>query len=285
MYLAKYRTDGGPARVGRVEGQELVPVSFSQNVTSLSDILEQTNPRETAMSLSDTPKSRIPLSDVQLLAPIDFQEVWAAGVTYVRSKAARMEESESAASCYDRVYEAARPELFLKATPHRVVGPNQPIRIRQDSQWNVPEPELTLVLNSRNEIVGFTVGNDVSSRDIEGENPLYLPQAKVYDQSCAIGPWITLADTIENRSELSIILVVRRNDSVAFQGKTSIARMARSFEDLVRWLTLENSFPQGAFLMTGTGVVPDPEFTLKKNDLVDITIDQMGTLSNPVVQR
>ena len=164
----------------------------------------------------------IPLAQVRWLPPIDEQEVWAAGVTYKRSKTARMEESEAAASCYDRVYESARPELFMKATPHRVRGHGQSLRIRKDATWNVPEPELTLVLNSRLEIVGYTVGNDMSSRDIEGDNPLYLPQAKVYDDCCGLGPWITLADAMPERNSIGIALSIDRDETTVFQGETNV---------------------------------------------------------------
>ncbi|MGE0758538.1 MAG: fumarylacetoacetate hydrolase family protein, partial [Pirellulaceae bacterium] len=177
-----------------------------------------------------------------------------------------------------------RPELFLKATPHRVAGPRQPLRIRVDATWNVPEPELTLVLNSRLKLVGFTVGNDMSSRDIEGDNPLYLPQAKVYNQCCGLGPWITLAQAMPPPEQIGIHLAIRRGGATVFAGDTSVAQMARTFEDLISWLGRDNSFPQGAFLLTGTGIVPDSDFTLHAGDTVDISIDGIGTLSNPVVQ-
>jgi 2-dehydro-3-deoxy-D-arabinonate dehydratase len=223
------------------------------------------------------------LADAALLAPIDCQEVWAAGVTYKRSKTARMEESQSAATLYDRVYASERPELFFKATPHRVAGPNQPLRIRRDSKWNVPEPELTLVLSSRMKLVGLTIGNDMSSRDIEGENPLYLPQAKCYDACCGLGPWITLGEpTIP--LELGIRLAVRRAGRIVFEGSSSTAQMARSLEELIGWLGRDNSFPNGVFLLTGTGVVPDNDFTLLAADVVEISIDGLGTLVNPIVQ-
>jgi 2-dehydro-3-deoxy-D-arabinonate dehydratase len=195
-----------------------------------------------------------------------------------------MEESEAAASCYDRVYSSPRPELFFKATPHRVAGPGQPLRIRADSNWNVPEPEITLVLNSRLKLIGFTVGNDMSSRDIEGENPLYLPQAKVYNACCGLGPCITLAGAMPPVESIHIRLVIRRAGEVAFAGATSVAKMARSFDDLIRWLGRDNSFPHGAFLLTGTGVVPERDFTLQPGDLVAVSIDGIGTLTNPIVQ-
>ena len=226
----------------------------------------------------------IPVSDVQWLPPIDAQEVWAAGVTYKRSQTARMEESEAAASCYDRVYTAARPEIFFKATPSRVRGQNGPLRIRSDATWNVPEPELALVINNRGAIVGYTIGNDMSSRDIEGDNPLYLPQAKMYNECCGLGPWIALADDMPARESIGIHLQIVRNNEVVFEGNTSVSQMARKLEDLVQWLMRDNDMPNGAFLLTGTGVVPDSSFTLAKNDSVRISIDGIGTLVNTIVQ-
>jgi 2-dehydro-3-deoxy-D-arabinonate dehydratase len=219
-----------------------------------------------------------------LLAPIDAQEVWAAGVTYRRSQVARMEESQGAAAFYDRVYAADRPELFFKATPHRVAGPGEPVRIRQDARWNVPEPELALVLNSRLQLVGYTIGNDMSSRDIEGENPLYLPQAKLYSACCGLGPWITLASAMPPAESIEIHLEVERQGAPAFRGATSVAQMARTFGELIGWLARDNEFPHGAVLLTGTGVVPADDFTLLAGDIVRITISGIGTLENRVVQ-
>ena len=193
-------------------------------------------------------------------------------------------ESEAAASCYDRVYSSPRPELFFKATPHRVAGPGEPLRIRSDSAWNVPEPEITLALNSRLQLVGFTVGNDMSSRDIEGENPLYLPQAKVYNACCGLGPCITLAGAMPPADAIHIRLVIRRAGEVVFAGTTSVAKMARTFDELIQWLGRDNSFPKGAFLLTGTGIVPERDFTLQPGDWVAISIDGIGTLTNPIVQ-
>ena len=195
-----------------------------------------------------------------------------------------MEESEAAASCYDRVYEADRPELFFKATPHRVVGPGQPIRIRQDATWNVPEPEVTLVMNSRLELKGITVGNDMSSRDIEGENPLYLPQAKTYSQCCGVGPWITLLEDMPPVDQIGVRLRVLRNGGVVFDQSTSTGQMARSFEHLMGYLARDNTFPTGVYLLTGTGIVPDSDFTLQPADEVQIEVDGVGVLSNRVVQ-
>jgi 2-dehydro-3-deoxy-D-arabinonate dehydratase len=219
------------------------------------------------------------------LPPIGLQEVWAAGVTYLRSKVARMEESKGAGggTFYDRVYEADRPEIFFKATPHRVVGQDQPVRLRADSKWNVPEPELALLVNPRGKIIGYTIGNDMSSRDIEGENPLYLPQAKVYDGCCALGPCALLADPDEPLPrETEIRLEIRRGGATAFSGSTSLARMKRTFEELVGWLFRDNSFPNGVWLLTGTGVVPPDDFTLKTGDEIRITVEPIGTLRNVV---
>jgi len=284
MKLAKFRQSDGQFGVGRVEGDHILPFDLSAGqYRSLFEILEADNPYEAAEFLSreDEP---IPLEQLTLLPPIDDQEVWAAGVTYKRSKTARMEESTTAASCYDRVYASPRPELFFKATPHRVAGHGQALRIRTDSNWNVPEPELTLVLSSKLNLVGYTIGNDMSSRDIEGDNPLYLPQAKCYSQSCGLGPWITLAVGMPPRSEISIRLLVHRGGKIAYDGRTSVDQMARTFENLIGWLGRDNSFPTGAFLLTGTGIVPDSGFTLEADDIVEIKVDGIGTLLNPVVQ-
>jgi 2-dehydro-3-deoxy-D-arabinonate dehydratase len=247
----------------------------------LGDLLNGDDPVRMAHKLSRRAK-RVSLHDVSWLPPINRQEVWAAGVTYRRSEVARKEESQTASSFYDAVYRADRPELFFKATPHRVVGHEQPIRIRRDAKWNVPEPELTLVLNAKLAIVGYTIGNDVSSRDIEGENPLYLPQAKIYDGSCALGPCITLADPTLQPKDWSIRLRVVRGGAVVFQGETTVGQMARELSDLVSWLGRACHFPNGAFLLTGTGIVPPKDFTLAAGDRVEIDIDQIGTLRNHV---
>jgi len=230
-----------------------------------------------------SPAEEAQFDEQSLLPPIGSQEVWAAGVTYRRSREARMEESKDAGggSFYDRVYSAARPELFFKATPHRVVGHGQPVRLRGDSNWNVPEPELALVINSRGRIVGYTIGNDMSSRDIEGENPLYLPQAKVYDGCCALGPGLLISD-VPPGAATAIRIVIRRAGETAFEGQTSVGQMKRSFEELVGYLFRDNSFPNGCFLLTGTGVVPPDSFTLRKGDEVRITIEPIGTLVNSV---
>ena len=218
-----------------------------------------------------------------LLPPIHHQEVWAAGVTYYRSRSARMEESENAGGgdFYDRVYSAARPELFFKSTASRTVGPGGKVRIRKDAKWSVPEPELTLAINSSGKIIGYTIGNDMSSRDIEGENPLYLPQAKVYDGSCSLGPGILVTSAMPPDST-EIVLEIDREDRCAFAGCVKLSELKRKPETLVEYLFRDNSFPNGCFLMTGTGIVPPNEFTLQSGDRIRITIDPIGTLENEV---
>ncbi|WP_417734523.1 fumarylacetoacetate hydrolase family protein [Rosistilla oblonga] len=283
MKLAKFKQPNGLVAAGIVEGDSIQALDLSAGkFEALSDLLDA---KDIPAAVDYLPK-RDPhaLDSVQLLPPIDRQEVWAAGVTYKRSQTARMEESEAAASCYDRVYVADRPELFLKATPHRVRGDGQELRIRTDATWNVPEPEVTLVLNSRMQIVGYTIGNDMSSRDIEGENPLYLPQAKVYDQCAGLGPWITLSSDMPPREQMTIDLKIERGGEVVFEQSTDAAQMARGFEDLAGWLGRDNSFPNGAFLMTGTGIVPGSDFTLAAGDVVRISIAGIGTLTNSIVQ-
>src|SRR5215203_4446491 len=219
----------------------------------------------------------------KILPPIVSQEVWAAGVTYYRSRTARIEESQDAGGgdFYDRVYTAERPELFFKATPHRVAGPHQAVRIRRDSRWNVPEPELALVVTRHGRVVGYTVGNDMSSRDIEGENPLYLPQAKVYDRCCALGPCVLVAEEMLSPSTEIKMEIVRGGEKV-FEGATTLAQLRRTPESLVEFLFRDNSFPEGCFLLTGTGIVPPDEFTLQSRDEIRITIEHIGTLINTV---
>lgn len=216
------------------------------------------------------------------LAPIGDQEIWAAGVTYFRSKTARMEEAESAGGdvFYDKVYDADRPELFFKATPLRTRGHRDKVGIREDSSWDVPEPELTLAISSAGDVFGFTIGNDMSSRSIEGENPLYLPQAKVYTGSCAIGPCLYVGDA--PHPEATIRIEIRRGEHVVFEGQTHVSQLKRGFDELAGFLFRSNEFPKGAYLMTGTGIVPDSEFTLEADDEVSISIDGAGTLVNVV---
>lgn len=219
-----------------------------------------------------------------ILAPIGSrQELWACGVTYLRSKIGRQEESKDAGGgdFYARVYEADRPEVFFKATPHRVVGHNDKVRIRKDSTWDVPEPELTLVVSSSGKIIGYTIGNDMSSRSIEGENPLYLPQAKTYDACAALGPCIYLTEEPLDRNT-NIRLEINRNSETVFNGSIAISQIKRAFDELVSFVFRECSFPHGCLIMTGTGIVPESDFTLKSGDQIKISIDKIGTLVNDV---
>lgn len=222
-------------------------------------------------------------STIHPLAPMNSQEIWASGVTYLRSKKARMEESKDAGGgdFYDRVYDAERPEIFFKATAARTVGHLEKIRIRKDSHWNVPEPELTLFVNKYNKIAAYTIGNDVSSRDIEGENPLYLPQAKSYDKSAAIGPCLAIFENQIAR-DTEIQLEILRAGTTVFSQKTALNQMKRELPELVEYLTRECSFPTGCFLMTGTGIVPPDDFSMISGDIVQISIENIGTLINTV---
>ncbi|MEP7338988.1 MAG: fumarylacetoacetate hydrolase family protein [Acidobacteriota bacterium] len=274
-----YKTENGP--VLDYDGE------FYQLPENDWDVLLNRDDHDQVMTSMTRRATRLPDFDPQtdVLAPIGRQEVWAAGVTYFRSRTARMEESKDTGggSFYDRVYAADRPELFFKATPNRVAGTGEKVRIRSDSKWNVPEPELTLVINSLGQIIGYTVGNDMSSRDIEGENPLYLPQAKLYSQSCGLGPGILLS-TRPLEGSTKIELEIRRNDVTAFRGETDLSNLKRSPQELVEYLYRDNDFPYGCFLLTGTGIVPPDEFTLAVEDEIRITIDHIGTLVNYVMQ-
>lgn len=286
MKLARIRLNDGSQRVAVVHDNTVQPLDLTQidECHSLMDILNSADPSGLARFLLKPDTKVVESADVQFLAPIDQQEVWAAGVTYKRSQVARMEESESAASHYDKVYTADRPELFFKATPNRVSGPGQALRVRSDSSWSVPEPEFTLVINKHGKIVGYTIGNDMSARDIEGENPLYLPQAKFYKQCAGLGPCIQLAEGPLNQDAVDIQLEIRRGGKTISKDATKLSQMKRTPEELVAWLFRENELPNGAFLMTGTGIVPEDNFTLEDGDEVSITITGIGTLTNPIVK-
>lgn len=274
MPLRAYRTNDGP--VIQRDGV-FVRAGFAWD-----ELFAAANPSDWVRQF-DVGEPCSPQAVGRLLAPIGSQEVWAAGVTYYRSRTARMEESETAGGgdFYDRVYSAARPELFFKASPHRVVGHEGKVRIRDDSEWNVPEPELTLCVSAAGRIFGYTIGNDMSSRDIEGENPLYLPQAKVYDGCCALGPGLLLCDEPLG-PETEIGISIDRDGRQQFAGATQLSQMKRRPEELVEYLFRHNSFPFGCMLLTGTGIVPPSDFTLRRGDVIRITIEPIGTLENTV---
>lgn len=257
--------------------------TIAASASSWDDLVAHENLADRVLELiaRSQPVDAVPAGD--LLPPIGSQEVWAAGVTYYRSRNARMEESKVAGggNFYDRVYHAARPELFFKATPHRVVGPGAKVAIREDSFWSVPEPELALFISPQGKIAGYTIGNDMSSRDIEGENPLYLPQAKVYDRSCALGPCLLIADDpLPDTTEIKI--EIRRDGGAAFSGATTLNEMKRKPQELVEYLYRASSFPRGCFLLTGTGIVPPDSFTLRAGDEIEIAIPPIGVLINIV---
>jgi 2-dehydro-3-deoxy-D-arabinonate dehydratase len=281
MQLVKFTagSDKTP-QTGLLEQGRITPLARGDQ--ALSDILHATDPLRRVEQLRNSATGSLTVESVQLLAPIDDHEVWGAGVTYERSKIAREEESQRAATFYDLVHRAPRPELFFKATPNRVVGPGQAIRVRHDSKWCVPEPELALVLSPKLDLVGFTIGDDVSARDIEGENPLYLPQAKMYKACCALGPGITLRSAIADPRSLAIRLEIERDGTSVFDGQTTVAKMVRTFEELIGWLGRDNCFPNGVVLLTGTGLIPPDEFSLQTGDVVKMTMDGIGTLINPV---
>src|SRR4051812_14210045 len=285
MKLCRFETTkGGGVHIGCVTDANELQDLTSAGVSSVSDLLEKDDALDQLRKLAKQNLPRVALHDVRLLPPVERQEVWAVGVTYLRSKKARMEESDFSATAYDRVYEAPRPELFFKALPDKVVGPANNVGIRKDSRWNVPEPELAFVINSRGRIAGYTIGNDMSSRDIEGENLLYLPQAKIYNASCALGPAIRIgADESEART-WSIRLQIERQGKIVFEGETSVAKIKRTFDELVEYLFRSQSFPHGAVLLTGTGIVPADDFTLAENDSVRIEISGIGLLQNSVIQ-
>jgi 2-dehydro-3-deoxy-D-arabinonate dehydratase len=283
MRLCRFSAGGDSVRLGLVTDDDVVRDLSPAGLTSLTAVLESRDPAAAVRVAAHGPLPEFGLADVTLHAPVERQEVWAAGVTYLRSKKARMEESDFSATAYDRVYDAERPEIFFKSLADKVVPPGEPVGIRRDAVWNVPEPELALVLSSRRQIVGYTIGNDMSSRDIEGENLLYLPQAKTYHRSCALGPWIAMGAPEVAAREWTVELEIRRAGAAAFAGRTSIGQIKRPFDELADFLFRCQVFPYGAVLLTGTGVVPDESFTLAAGDEVVITISGVGTLSNPVM--
>jgi 2-dehydro-3-deoxy-D-arabinonate dehydratase len=283
MKLCRFANKTQMPRVGILTDDSKVVDLSSAGVSSITALLEKEDPASEVVKVSGAGLPSFALSGVRLLEPVERQEIWAAGVTYLRSKKARMDESEFSANAYDRVYEAERPELFFKSLPEKVSGPGGPIGIRRDARWSVPEPELALVLNSTGRVAGFTIGNDMSSRDIEGENLLYLPQAKVYRHSCAIGPCIRLAPSEAEARTWEIRVRIERNGQAVFSGETSVNQIKRRFDELAGFLFRSQEFPSGAILLTGTGVVPPDHFTLQAGDVVEIEITGIGVLRNQVL--
>ncbi len=283
MKLCRFIAATSPdVRIGLItNGQSVLDLSDA-GVHRMKVLIERANLADELMRLSQAGLADHPLDSIRLLTPVESQEVWAAGVTYFRSKQARMVESEFSANAYDRVYDAVRPEIFFKSLPEKVVSPGDAVGIRRDARWSVPEPELALVISSSGNIVGFTIGNDMSSRDIEGENLLYLPQAKVYTGSCAVGPWIVVGQTEDDARQWSIQLEIRREGEEVFAGETRAGNIKRPFNELVDYLFRSQKFPNGAVLLTGAGVVPPDSFALEAHDSVRITISGVGTLENPV---
>ncbi|MBI3869941.1 MAG: fumarylacetoacetate hydrolase family protein [Verrucomicrobia bacterium] len=280
--LVRFQQGRCHPQFGLLENDSIIDLGAA-GVERLAPLFNGGRAIEILSALSKQSLPRVALSETRLLAPIDQQEVWAAGVTYLRSKKARMEESDFSASAYDRVYEAPRPELFFKSLPAKVSGPGGPVGIRADAKWNVPEPELALVFNAKAQLIGFTAGNDMSSRDIEGENLLYLPQAKTYRHSCALGPCLVLGRSESEVREWPIRVTILRAGQAVFEGSTSVGQIKRTFLELGDYLFRSQEFPQGAVLLTGTGIVPPDAFTLAAGDKVRIEIGEAGVLENEVV--
>ncbi|MDP6678039.1 MAG: fumarylacetoacetate hydrolase family protein [Verrucomicrobiota bacterium] len=280
--ICRYLTTDNQVRIGLAKGEDTLLDLSPAGIESITALLESSDAAQRLANLGELPET--PLADVKLLSPIEVQEVWAAGVTYLRSKDARMEESDFSATAYDRVYDAPRPELFFKSLPEKVVACGEPVGIRTDANWSVPEPELVLMMNSRGEIAGYAVGNDMSSRDIEGENLLYLPQAKVYHRSCAVGPWVRVGATEEEAREWEIKIQIERSGGSVFDGSVGVNQIKRGFGELRDFLFESQLFPFGCVLLTGTGIVPGDDFTLEEGDTVRIHISGIGCLNNPVVR-
>jgi 2-dehydro-3-deoxy-D-arabinonate dehydratase len=282
MPLCLFSTSRGTLpRLGWVDnGERRSVVSLASTIADLLR-LEHAERIGRLAPLLHASELRLPLAAIRLHAPVDTQEVWAAGVTYERSRVARMEESTQQ-DVYDRVYNAERPEVFFKAPAWRCVGPDDEIGIRHDSSWDVPEPELAIVIDARGQIAGYTIGNDVSSRSIEGENPLYLPQAKLFTASAALGPWIVLPEELDDPLSLGIRMRIERDGRLFWTGEASTSQLRRTLSELIDCLYAALEFPEGAVLMTGTCIVPPSEFTLAPGDVVTVEIDAIGTLSNRV---
>jgi 2-dehydro-3-deoxy-D-arabinonate dehydratase len=280
--ICRFVTHAGDVRIGLDDGGTHVLDLSAAGITTVHAVLEHDDPVAAVRGVPRPSLPRVEIANVRFAPPVEHQEVWAAGVTYLRSKTARMEESDFSATAYDRVYDADRPEIFFKSIAEKVVTSGDAVGIRRDARWSVPEPELALVVNSRGRIAGCTLGNDMSSRDIEGENLLYLPQAKVYDRSCAIAPWILLGASEQQAREWTIRSTIHREGKPVFAGETRIGNIKRSFQELVSFLCRSQQFPHGAVLLTGTGIVPPDDFTLHEHDIVEMEIPAIGMLRNPV---
>jgi 2-dehydro-3-deoxy-D-arabinonate dehydratase len=283
MQIVRFRAADGAVALGALRNERVVG-RFKPPTATLPELLRLPLDQFREVVQKTIAISTPPERDTTLLAPIDgLTEVWAAGVTYQRSEEARMEESGTP-DLYSMVYRAERPEIFLKATPRRVVGPEGTVVVRSDSTWDVPEPELAVVVNAHAEIVGYTIGDDVSSRSIEGENALYLPQAKLYHGACAIGPGITPAWEVPDPYDLAIWMAIERDGEVIWDGETRTSGLKRRLDELVSYLFREDEFPDGAIISTGTALVPDPPFTLEGGDVVEIAIDRLGSLRTAVAR-
>jgi 2-dehydro-3-deoxy-D-arabinonate dehydratase len=284
MKLCRFQDPQSRTRVGLVLEEAWVLDLSAEGIDRLAPLFEFAGLIGQLTGLAGRNLPCYKLDEVRLLPPVERQEVWAAGVTYLRSKRARMEESDFSASAYDRVYEAPRPELFFKSIAEKVSGPGEAVGIRKDARWNVPEPELALLINSAGQIAGYTIGNDMSARDLEGENLLYLPQAKIYSRSCALGPMVRVGVSESEVRAWTVSLEIAREGATVFQGETSLANLKRPLEELVAYLFRSQAFPFGAVLLTGTGIVPPDDFSLRPGDTIRIGLTGIGTLVNPVVE-
>lgn len=283
MRLCRFKHNAREVRIGLLTDSSWLLDLSSAGIQELEPLLEREDGLAYLEQLAKSDLPRVALTEVRLCAPVERQEIWAAGVTYLRSKTARMEESNFSANAYDRVYDAERPELFFKSLPEKAVTTGEAVGIRRDSKWSVPEPELALVMNSRGAIVAYTIGNDMSARDVEGANLLYLPQAKIYRNSCALGPCLTLGVAESDARQWTIRLEIEREGKQVFAAETCVAKIKRSFEELAGFLFRSQVFPHGAVLLTGTGVVPPDSFALQQQDRIKIEVTGIGLLENPVM--
>ncbi|KHD85068.1 fumarylacetoacetate hydrolase family protein [Heyndrickxia ginsengihumi] len=289
MRIIRYVNDKGIPQLGAVtESQQIYDLPYKDilEVVEIAKLHHMTPSALVEEVINDSLPLEKSLEELRLLVPIEAQEVWAAGVTYEKSRDERNYESTGGQSdgptFYDKVYDAERPEIFFKSTKERTVGPEQDVYLRSDSTWQIPEPELGLVVNGSGDILGYTVGNDMSSRDIEGENPLYLPQAKVWRHSCSIGPAIRLAETVADPYQIQIICRIYRGETLVFEDSANTNQLKRKFDELVRYLVKDNVVFDGTVLLTGTCIVPPNDFTLQDGDRIEIEIPGIGTLNNPV---